>query len=86
MTEDYKPTHNAIAERVNGIIKVEWIYRQPRFKSRKDALEKLTRIIDFYNKRRPRMINKMLTPEQKLMQYEEKNLTGGCLSTVDSFL
>ena len=76
MTEDYKPTDNAIAERVNGIIKVEWIYRQPRFKSRKDALEKLARIIDFYNKRRPHMSNKMLTPEQKRMQYEEKSLTG----------
>ena len=76
MTEDYKPTDNAIAERVNGIIKVEWIYRQPRFKSRKDAQEKLAQIIDFYNKRRPHMSNKMLTPEQKRMQYEEKSLTG----------
>ena len=27
MTEDYKPTDNAIAERVNGIIKQEWLYR-----------------------------------------------------------
>ena len=26
MTEDYKPTDNAIAERVNGIIKEEWLY------------------------------------------------------------
>ena len=25
MTEDYKPTDNAIAERVNGIIKQEWL-------------------------------------------------------------
>ena len=76
MTEDYKPTDNAIAERVNGIIKVEWLYRQPRFKSRKDAQEKLARIICFYNTRRPHMSNKMLTPEQKRMQYEEKSLTG----------
>ena len=28
MTEDYKPTDNAIAERVNGIIKQEWLYRR----------------------------------------------------------
>lgn len=27
MTEDYKPTDNAIAERANGIIKVECVYR-----------------------------------------------------------
>ena len=30
MTEDYKPTDNAIAERVNGIIKQEWLYRMKR--------------------------------------------------------
>ena len=32
MTEDYKPTDNAIAERVNGILKTEVIYRERRFK------------------------------------------------------
>ena len=46
------------------------------FKSRKEAQEKLAQIIDFYNKRRPHMSNKMLTPEQKRMQYEEESLTG----------
>ena len=30
MTEDYKPTDNAIAERVNGIIKEEWLYHMKR--------------------------------------------------------
>ena len=30
MTEDYKPTDNALAERVNGIIKSESVYRQER--------------------------------------------------------
>ena len=28
MTEDYKPTDNAIAERVNGTIRTELIYRK----------------------------------------------------------
>ena len=30
MTEDYKPMDNAIAERVNGIIKQEWLYKMKR--------------------------------------------------------
>ena len=30
MTEDYKPTDNAIAERFNGILKVESVYPQNR--------------------------------------------------------
>jgi transposase InsO family protein len=30
MTEDHTPTDNAIAERVNGIIKQEWLYRMKR--------------------------------------------------------
>lgn len=33
MTEDYKPTDNAIAERVNGIVKQEWLYRMKRPKN-----------------------------------------------------
>ena len=41
MTEDYKPTDNAIAERVNGIIKTEVVYREHRFKTYQDALERI---------------------------------------------
>ena len=33
MTEDYKPTDNAVAERINGIIKVERLYRQGLFET-----------------------------------------------------
>ena len=40
MTEDYKPTDNALAERVNGIIKSESVYRQERrFEAYEEALE-----------------------------------------------
>jgi putative transposase len=39
MTEDYKPTDNAIAERVNGIIKEECVYRQRQFNSSEHASE-----------------------------------------------
>ena len=54
MTEDYKPTDNAIAESVNGKIKVESVYRQ-RFNSFEHAYRIIERFIHFYNYRRPHM-------------------------------
>ena len=54
MTEDYKPTDNAIAERSNGIIKVESVYRT-RFNSYEHAYSVIERYIHFYNNRRPHM-------------------------------
>jgi len=63
MTEDYKPTDNAIAERVNGIIKSESIYRQERrFKTYEEALEHIGRFILFYNCRRPHYSIGLQTP------------------------
>lgn len=53
MTEDYKPTDNAIAERVNGILKTEVIYRERRFKTFKDAYDRIAGFIRFYNENRP---------------------------------
>ena len=53
MTEDYKPTDNAIAERVNGTLKTEVVYREMRFKSRQDAQERIAAFIRFYNEQRP---------------------------------
>lgn len=50
MTEDYCPTDNAIAERVNGIIKQKWLYRMKRPKDRNEAQKLICGIIDFYNK------------------------------------
>lgn len=55
MTEDYKPTDNAIAERANGIIKEECVYRQRQFNSICHAREIIGRFINFYNSRRPHM-------------------------------
>ena len=54
MTEDYKPTDNAIAESVNGKIKVESVYRK-RFNSFEHAYRIIERFIHFYNYRRPHM-------------------------------
>ena len=64
MTEDYKPTDNGIAERVNGIIKTEKLYRQPLYKSIDDAREDIGRFITFYNEQRPHMSIGYKTPSQ----------------------
>lgn len=55
MTEDYSPTDNAIAERVNGIIKTERVYRSDPFESVAHARSVIGRYISFYNHRRPHM-------------------------------
>ena len=55
MTEDYRPTDNAIAERVNGIIKEERIYHQKHFESMEHARDIIGRYIHFYNNFRPHM-------------------------------
>lgn len=55
MTEDYKPTDNAIAERVNGVVKVESVYQQRKIPTFEYAQEFIPRFIRFYNSRRPHM-------------------------------
>ena len=55
MCEDYKPTDIAIAERSNGIIKVESVYRQKQLPSFEYAQNFIPRFIHFYNYRRPHM-------------------------------
>jgi transposase InsO family protein len=62
MTEDYKPTDNAVAERMNGILKTEWIYHTKQFRSRDEADFEIRRMIDFYNKKRPHMSIGMKKP------------------------
>ena len=62
MTEDYKPTDNAIAERVNGIIKMEKVYRTHLFENIGCAKTVIERYIQFYNNRRPHMSIGFKTP------------------------
>ncbi len=64
MTEDYKPTDNALAERINGVIKNEVIYRKPQFSDRVEAHNVIARFISFYNHRRPHMSIDYKTPNQ----------------------
>ena len=68
MTEDYRPTDNAIAERVNGILKTEVIYRERRFKSLQDARERIASFIGFYNDLRPHASIGMKAPSEAHME------------------
>jgi transposase InsO family protein len=62
MTESGDPRDNAIAERVNGILKDEWL-NQMRFKTREEAWKELKGIILIYNHDRPHLSLDMNTPE-----------------------
>jgi hypothetical protein len=63
MTEPNSPTQNAIAERVNGILKTEWIYETKYF-TKKEAKSDIGRIISIYNNERPHSSCSMLTPSE----------------------
>ena len=54
----------AIAERVNGILKTEWLDRMKKFSCFEEAQKEMERIIAFYNDKRPHMSIDMLTPSQ----------------------
>ena len=64
MTEPASPTQNAIAERVNGILKTEWIYHFETFKTAEDARTKIAEIIEIYNNERPHDSLGNLTPNE----------------------
>ena len=61
MTENGDPLENAIAERVNGVLKSEWI-NDLRLKNHQDARKEVDRIINIYNKCRPHTSINMMTP------------------------
>ena len=63
MTENGDPLENAIAERVNGILKDEWI-NEMKLKNIKEAMTQIRNIIRIYNNERPHGSIEMLTPEQ----------------------
>lgn len=62
MTQSGDPLENAIAERANGIIKTEWLYKM-HIPSMAACILELNRIIDFYNTQRPHRSIGMKTPE-----------------------
>ena len=63
MTENGDPYENALAERVNGILKSEWIDHE-QYDNFEQANHRICQIINIYNTARPHMSCDMLTPEQ----------------------
>ena len=63
MTESGDPRDNAIAERINGILKGEWLDSY-NFNSLKEAIKQVKIAINTYNTHRPHLSINMLTPEQ----------------------
>ena len=79
MTEDYNPTDNGIAERVNGILKTEKLYRQPLYGNIEEAREGIGRFLGFYNEQRPHMSIGYKTPSQAHQQEgEQVRMWKGC--------
>jgi len=78
MTESGDPLENAIAERVNGILKTEWIDRK-HFGSWDDAQAYVEKIINLYNSERPHQSLNFMTPQlvhSSGMTTESKAITG----------
>ena len=69
MTQSGDPLENAIAERANGILKVEWLYKTT-IATKDECRSILSRIIDFYNTQRPHMSIGMQTPEVAHNQHD----------------
>lgn len=63
MTENGDPLENAIAERVNGILKTEWLY-DLKLRNRVIAEKEIDRIIEIYNTQRPHSSIDMMKPEE----------------------
>lgn len=63
MTENGDPLENAIAERVNGILKDEWLYEMG-IMDRCAMRKTIDRIIPVYNSERPHLSISMLTPNE----------------------
>jgi putative transposase len=63
MTENGDPLENAIAERVNGIIKEEYLNHY-QIKTKKEIEQKLQQAVSLYNNDRPHLSCNMLTPNE----------------------
>jgi len=63
MTQDGNPLDNPIAERINGILKNEWL-NDIEIKTKRSAKINVTRTINIYNNIRPHLSLNMLTPQQ----------------------
>lgn len=67
MTQDGSPYDNAIAERINGILKDEFSL-DGDLQSEKVARKLIAQAVSLYNEKRPHLSNHFLTPEQMHQQ------------------
>jgi len=81
MTTKYDPYENAVAERVNGILKGEFLISDSRIPT-EDAKMIIDQTIMIYNQLRPHISCEYLTPEQahngrkfKMKTYRKKKIT-----------
>jgi len=75
MTETGSPGQNAVAERVNGILKCELLL-DGTFRTYKAALPAVHEAIEIYNHERPHFSLGLLTPVQFLQQQRPKTRLG----------
>jgi len=74
MTNNGDPYENAVAERINGILKQEFII--DTYHADLDIMRKIVKeAVDIYNNQRPHYSNYMLTPKQMHRQSEIKMRT-----------
>ena len=80
MTQNGDPYENAIAERVNGILKYEFLIIEG-FKDHLEALQVIEESIEIYNENRPHLSCNLLTPNKmhdqkriKLKKWNKKSL------------
>lgn len=68
MTESYDPYQNAVAERVNGILKYEF-YLNENFMDLTEAMKSTFQAVHIYNRLRPHLSLDYQTPESKFSGY-----------------
>ncbi len=71
VTQDGSPYDNAVAERINGILKDEFDFYEV-FDSLEQAKELIEKSVSIYNDKRPHWSNHLLTPNEMHQQRELK--------------
>ena len=71
MTQDGDPRDNAIAERLNGILKTEWLY-DDHFIGFDDAYRRVAEGINLYNNKRPHLSLNYKTPAEAHLETGEQ--------------
>ena len=84
MTDGYDCYQNALAERVNGILKDEFLFVLPDDGAQARLL--VDQAVQLYNEERPHLSLNYLTPNQVHQQGKKpagKSVQGPCLNTVN---